>query len=126
MMLVPVKLDRSAIHGLGVFAAEFIRKGTPVWRFMAGFDLDLDPARVEAQPMHIRKALMHYGYVDSRLGRYILCCDDARFMNHSDEPNTWPDFSLDPYGVDIAVRDIAAGEEITTDYGQMDGSRPED
>jgi uncharacterized protein len=124
MMLVPVKLDRSVIHGLGVFAAEFIPKGTRVWQFMAGFDLDLDPALVDAQPSHIRSALMHYGYVDSRLRRYILCCDDARFMNHSDEPNTWPDFALDPYGVDIAVRDIAAGEELTTDYGQMDGHRP--
>jgi SET domain-containing protein len=124
MMLVPVRIDRSLIHGLGVFAVEFIPKDTPVWRFMAGFDLDLDPSQVEAQAPHIRRMLMHYGYIDSRLKRYILCCDDARFMNHSDNPNTSSDYSIDPYGVDIAVRDIAAGEEITTDYGLMDGQRP--
>ncbi|MEX0957745.1 MAG: SET domain-containing protein [Burkholderiales bacterium] len=124
MMLVPVKLDRSPNHGMGVFATRFIPSGTEVWRFMAGFDLDLDPALVEAQPAHIRKVLMHYGYIDSRLRRYILCCDDARFMNHSDDPNTRSDSSTDSYGVDIAVRDIAEGEEITTDYGLMDGQRP--
>ena len=38
MLLVKTYLDRSPIHGLGVFAAEFIRKGTRVWRFVESFD----------------------------------------------------------------------------------------
>ena len=124
MLLVRVRVDRSAIHGLGVFALELIAKDTPVWRFTPGFDLDVDPESVHIQPEPLRERLLHYGYIDPRLGRYILCCDDARFLNHSDAPNLRPDFSLDRYGVDIAARAITAGEELTVDYRFLEGSRP--
>jgi SET domain-containing protein len=116
MLFVRTRLAPSSIHGLGLFAAEPIPRGAEVWRFTPGFDLDLDPALVENQPAIFRERLLHYGYIDSRLGRYILCCDDARFINHSDTPNLRTDLDGDRYGVDIAARDIAAGEEITIDY----------
>jgi hypothetical protein len=121
MLLVRVQVDRSAIEGLGVFALEPIAKDTPVWRLTPGFDLD--PELVEAQPEPLRERLLHYGYIDPRLGRYILCCDDARFLNHSDTPYLRPDFSRDLYGIEIAVRDIVAGEELTVDYRSVEGER---
>jgi hypothetical protein len=124
MLLVRTRVDRSAIHGLGLFAAEPLPRGTEVWRFTPGFDLDLDPARLDTLPPTFRERLLHYGYNDPRLERYILCCDDARFINHSDDANVLPDFARDRYGVDVAVRDIAAGEEITTDYLLLEGRRP--
>jgi SET domain-containing protein len=124
MLLVPVRLDNSPIHGLGVFTVEFIAAGSAVWRFTEGFDLDLDPDTVEAQPLHLRRMLLHYGYLDPRLRRFILCCDNARFINHSDRPNLAADYRLDRHGVDLAVRDIAPGEELTVDYGILEGCRP--
>jgi len=68
--------------------------------------------------------LLHYGYIDPRLRRFILCCDDARFINHSDTPNIVPEFDEGGYGIDVAARDIAEGEEITADYGIVEGARP--
>ena len=124
MLLVPVRVEKSPIDGLGVFAVELVVAGTAVWRFTPGFDLDVDPGLVHSQPEPLRERLLHYGYVDPRLDRYILCCDDARFLNHSDTPNLRPDFTLDRYGVDIAVRDIAPGEELTVDYQLVEGGRP--
>jgi SET domain-containing protein len=124
MFLVPVRLGASPIHGLGVFAAAAIRAGTPIWRFTPGLDLDVDPSGLEKLPEHSRAVLLHYGYVDPRLERFILCCDDARFMNHSDSPNLRADYSADRYGVDLAVRDIGEGEELTVDYGALEGLRP--
>ncbi len=124
MLLVRVLVQRSPIHGLGVFALEPIPEGTQVWRFTPGFDLDVDPALVHAQPEPLRERLLHYGYIDPRLGRYILCCDDARFVNHSDAPNLRSDFTLDRYGVDTAARDIAPGEELSVDYELVEGARP--
>ena len=124
MLLVRVRVDRSAIHGLGVFTLEPIAKDTPVWRFTPGFDLDVDPELVQRQPEPLRERLLHYGYIDPRLGRYILCCDDARFMNHSDTANLQPDFSLGRYGIDVAARDIRPGEELTVDYRFVEGTRP--
>jgi SET domain-containing protein len=124
VLLVPVHVGQSSTHGLGAFAVAPIAKGTAIWRFTPGFDLDLDPKLLEEQPEHFRETLLHYGYIDHRLKRFILCCDDARFINHSDSPNVGVRFDLDRYGVDIALRDIAAGEEITVDYQLVEGGRP--
>jgi SET domain-containing protein len=124
MLLVKTRIDRSPIHGLGVYAAEPIRRGTRVWSFTAGFDLDLDPSCLNLLTPEQRQLLLHYGYIDPRLGRFILCCDDARFINHSDTPNIAPEFDEEGHGIDIAVRDIAEGEEITADYGIVEGARP--
>jgi uncharacterized protein len=116
MLLVRTRIERSTIHGLGLFAAEDIAKNTPIWRFTPGFDLDLDPCVFDNQPAAFREQLLHYGYIDPRLNRYVLCCDDARFINHSSTPNILSDFSLDCHGVDVAARGIKAGEELTIDY----------
>lgn len=124
MLMVRVRIDRSPIHGLGVFAVEPIAAGTPVWRFTPGFDLDLDAGLLAPQPPLFREVLLHYGYIDARSKRFILCCDDARFINHSDRPNLRTDRRADPYGIDVAARDIAAGEELTLDYELMEGRRP--
>lgn len=124
MLLVKTRINKSQIHGFGLFAAEPIARGTPIWRFTPGFDLDLDPAALSSQPAAFREMLLHYGYIDSRINRYILCCDDARFINHSDTPNIRSDLSLDHYGVDVATRDIANGDELTIDYESIEGSRP--
>jgi uncharacterized protein len=125
VLLVPVRFGPSRIHGLGVFAVDPIPRGTMVWRFTPGFDLDQDPAMIDSLPPPARSSLLHYGYIDPRLKRYILCCDDARFINHSETPSLRSDFTGERHGVDIAVHDIAPGEELTLDYRVVDGSCPQ-
>ena len=124
MLLVPVKVNRSSIHGNGIFASQAIEADTCIWRFTPGFDLDIDPSALELQPAHFRESMFHYGYIDPRRDRFILCCDDYRFINHSDTPNVRVDLRKELYGVDFAARDIQAGEELTVDYGTVDGKRP--
>jgi SET domain-containing protein len=87
-----------------------------VWRFEKGVDMEFAPDLVERFPEHVRAFFSRYGYVDRSLNRLILCFDDARFVNHSDTPNVAGDYERDPHGLDVALRDIAAGEEITMDY----------
>jgi len=124
MLLVPVSIDRSSIHGLGIFALQPIKANTRIWQFTPGFDLDLDPSALEQQPAHFRATMFHYGYIDPRRNRFVLCCDDYRFINHSDAPNVRADPAEDSYGVDFAARDIETGEELTVDYGIVEGARP--
>ena len=116
MLLVPTRLAQSAIHGLGVFAVAPIAKGTAIWRFASGLDMEFDPAIVDTLPAHVQTFFGHYGYLYRKLRRFVLCFDDARFVNHSDTPNVATDYAQDPYGLDVALRDIAAGEELTMDY----------
>lgn len=116
MLLVPTRLAQSPIHGFGVFAVAPIAKGTAVWRFEPGLDMEFAPDVMERLPEHVRTFFAHYGYLDRYLNRLILCFDDARFVNHSDMPNVGTDYARDPHGLDVALRDIAAGEELTMDY----------
>jgi SET domain-containing protein len=117
MLLVPTRIGSSNIHGIGVFALAPIAKGTPVWRFAPGLDMEFSPDIVPTLPAHVQQFFSHYGYVDRNLKRIILCFDDARFVNHSDKPNVATDYTQDPYGLDVALRDIDFGEELTMDYG---------
>jgi uncharacterized protein len=121
MMLVKTAKRRSRIHGLGLFAAEFIPAGTPTWRFTPGLDQALHPAAVEHLNSHNRPWFLTYAYLDIRTGLYVLCADDARYMNHSDDPSVTGDYEQEPvFGVDIAIRDIAVGDELTCDYRTFD------
>ncbi|MEZ4703494.1 MAG: SET domain-containing protein [Rhodothermales bacterium] len=77
--------------------------GTAVWRFTPGFDLEVEPEAI-----------------DARLNNYVLCCDEARFLNHASEPNLVQDLTEGGHGVDRAARDIAVGEELTVDDGTFE------
>lgn len=124
MLLVPTRLAPSAIHGIGVFALAPIAKGQAVWRFQKGLDRTFGPDIVGGLPEHVRMFFERYGYLDRNVKRIILCFDDARFVNHSDTPNVVTDYAPDPYGLDVALRDIEAGEELTMDYaGFEEGAR---
>ncbi len=47
MLLVKTKIGQSKIHGIGIFAEQFIPKGTVIWKFMSGFDLKVSKEQLE-------------------------------------------------------------------------------
>jgi SET domain-containing protein len=113
MLLVKTYLDKSAIHGLGVFAGEFIRKDTKIWRFVEGFDRAYSPKQFAKLPKPARDFIRSHGYrVD---GEIIFTADYDHHMNHSDRPNTYL-----RNGYAIARSNIAKGTEITNDYREFD------
>ena len=78
-------------------------------------------AQINGLPEPARGELQRYLYLDERSEKYIFCLDNARFMNHSEKPNTESVFpASDHFGHDVASRDIAAGEELTCDYREFD------
>ena len=119
MLLVPTTLKESAIHGIGLFAAEPIKKGTIIWRLDRPIDQFLDDVDLARISEAARQMMFKYSYLDPVLKKRVLCGDDARFMNHSESPNC--DDRMDGEGgVTVAARDIAAGEELTCDYRKID------
>jgi SET domain-containing protein len=117
MIYVKTKLKASLIHGIGCFADEDIAKGTLIWKFTKGFDQEFGLDFPDKLCQTTRKQFLKYAYISKATGNYILCSDDTRFFNHSDNNNVVNISSENEQeGVDIAVRDIQAGEELTYDY----------
>jgi uncharacterized protein len=112
MLLVRTYLEKSEIHGFGVFAKEPVKKGTPVWRFHEKLDIKFTPEEFDALPPSAKEELEWHMYEPDEGGPYYYEATMGKYMNHSREPNV--DFSA--VGVGTATRDIAAGEELTCDY----------
>jgi SET domain-containing protein len=113
MLLIRTYLDKSPIQGIGVYARERIAKGTVIWKLDQRFDR-LIPVEVwEAQTGPVKDYHHRYCYPRRSDPRFIVFeADDARYMNHADEPNC--DFSNGD--VAHAIRDIEPGDELTCDY----------
>lgn len=99
--------------GYGVVASRPIPRGTIVWT-LCRFDRIYTAAEAAALPAPYRALVEKFGYIDSA-GRYVLCWDLGRYVNHGCEP------AMLGLGADheIAVRDIAAGEHLTCEYGGL-------
>lgn len=123
MLLVKTKIGPSKISGMGLFADQPIKKGTTVWQFAPGFDIKISKEKLGALSAAAKEQFLKYAYLDGKTDEYILCFDDARFFNHSDDPNcedidTAVETELD---VTTAAKDISPGEELTCNYRVFDG-----
>lgn len=120
MLLVKTRLGMSDIHGIGLFAAEFIREGTVVWRSHPAVDIRLAEEQILGLPEPCREQIQKYSYREKHSGLYVLCGDDARFFNHSAEPNCIDVFGGEGEDLTVAARDVEQGEELTCDYALFD------
>jgi len=112
MIIVPTYLNKSEIHGFGVFAKGFIPRGAKVWEFNPTFDITFTEQQFEALPPATRAEIEIHLYQPEPGGLLYYESTMGKYMNHSREANV--DFS--EIGVGWATRDIQAGEELTCDY----------
>lgn len=120
MMLIRTRVGPSGIHGLGLFAFEPVARGTPVWRFLPGFDHDFSPESFAELPEPARGHTRWFCFVCRQSRHVILSGDHACFINHSSNPNTGASASPALPVTTVALRDIAAGEELTCNYFDYD------
>lgn len=121
MSTVPSKpwhtLRTSKIHGTGVYAARKIPAGTRIFEYV-GEIISADeadrrhPVNPE-DPFHtFFFALGNGTVIDGNVGG-----NDAKWINHSCEPNCETEESDDFRVFIVALRDISRGEELYYDYG---------
>jgi uncharacterized protein len=124
MLLIPFEVRLSKIHGLGVFASEPIPRGTIVWQFDPGIDQRHPVSWVKRQPEHVRRFVASHCVLDLDKRHYLVLGDHSMFVNHSLHPNLVPDdeHRVHDEGVVVAARDVAAGEELTINYTEIDGA----
>lgn len=111
MLLIATEVRPSA-HGLGLFTLERIVAGAMVWRWDDRTEIILPD--IDAYPEAFASFLDTYGYVAQGIG-LVINLDNARYMNHADEPNL-----IERDGANFAVRAIEIGEELTCDYRVFD------
>ncbi len=119
MYLVRTAILKSGIEGDGTFAGEFIPKGTIVY-FYSSDDtfVPLDSLLFSSEAEKNRFFKYH---VQDEAGNWLVKEDK---INHSCDANILSIY-VDGIYCDIAVRDIAEGEEITIDYGLFYSSFPQ-
>jgi uncharacterized protein len=99
--------------GWGVFATRLIPRGTITWTRDA---LDQAPRPDLGAPY--RELVSRFGWRDAA-GEWLLPWDHARFLNHACAPTTL----TAGWDLDIALRDIRPGEELTRDYAAYNHER---
>lgn len=104
--------------GRGVFALAAIPHGTLLWTPNLLTSLDADELKQHLAAMDFESAhvYLRQGFVAPAAADRLQVnpTDDGRFVNHSRNPNCGA--CEDPEKGSLALRDIAAGEEITCDY----------
>jgi len=120
VLLIKTYVGLSKIHGLGCFTAQNLRKGQLIWVENPELDVNIPVNKVKKYPKSVQCFLKMYTFLkeNSKEGVYILCGDDARYMNHSFCPNIIE--NPDGSGSSLTARDIKKGEEITCDYYSFD------
>jgi hypothetical protein len=110
-----IEVRRSAVHGLGVFAAKQIPKGARIIEYV-GERVSHDEADRRYEEKDANDSHTFLFIVDSKI---VIDAgvdgNDARFFNHSCDPNC--ESTVEKRRVFIeAIRDIEPGTELTYDY----------
>ncbi|OMI08485.1 SET domain-containing protein-lysine N-methyltransferase [Bradyrhizobium brasilense] len=119
MLIVETILKPDRFGGIGLFSATFLPKGTLVWIHNPIVDIAVTPQQYEALPPTFQALLDKHAYprdrdVDDGVVEYNA--DNARFMNHSSQPNTYQEDHCRIF----TARNVQPDEELTCDYSSFD------
>ncbi len=115
MLMVPIELRASSIHGIGVFLLAPVVRGQLVWRFDSRIDRLYGEDEVAAMPVTMQQFIKTYSCWDGQLKVWMFAGDNSRFVNHSLAP-TLMTVGGKALGDDLAAYDLPAGTELTSDY----------
>jgi SET domain-containing protein len=107
---VRIEVRESAVHGRGVYATHFIRKGTRIIEY-TGQRVSWEGAPDDENDPHT----FNFGLENGEVINPEIGGNDARWINHSCDPNCEAAEEDDRIFID-AMRDIQAGEELFYDY----------
>ncbi len=120
----PVEVRASSSHGYGLFANEFIPKGTVWWRATESNVLlinhdqyrTLAGSTLAESVQGFLESIHTYCFYEREYDSLVLILDETRHINHSFSANAGGGQPMQS----IALEDIQAGEEILEDYTIFD------
>ncbi len=104
--------------GYGIVAKSLIPKGTITW-VLDKLDREFTPMQIASLEDYYKEILGKYTFRNNK-GNFVLCWDNARYVNHSFASNCL----TTAYDFEVAIRDIQPGEQITDDYGYLNITEP--
>ncbi len=116
---------KSSVHGWGIFAKEFIPKGTRVVEYVGEKITKAEsdrrgPKLVEYAKKHKEQGAVYLFELNQRYDiDGHVAYNTEKFINHSCEPNCEVDIIRGHIWI-IALRDIIKGEELLYNYGYDD------
>lgn len=119
-MLIETYLKESKIHGIGIFSKEDIPKGKKIWKFHKGYDRNFSQEELLQLPEPIKKDIIKYGYKNKKDQRIVYCIDNAKFFNHSSNPNTKETSENYKESYTVTIKNIKKNEELTCNYFELD------
>jgi len=108
---VQVEVRKSGVHGRGVYAMQFIPEGTRIIEY-TGERTSWEAAPNDENDPHT----FNFGLDNGQVINPQIDGNDARWINHSCDPNCEANEEDDRILID-AMRDIRPGEELFYDYG---------
>jgi hypothetical protein len=124
--LVKTEIKDSGVHGKGIFAAEFIPKGTKVWVYSDDWRAytQTKMEQISEQDPERMKKILWGGYHHDPTGVFVHYQDGMEYMNHSTKDNIGglDDDSHSMWGEKVedeesfALKEIQCGEEFFEDY----------
>jgi SET domain-containing protein len=91
-MLVKTYVAPSKIHGLGIFAQEYIPNGTIIWRYIKGFDRRYTQEEINKLPKQAKEYIGTYGWRSAKSGLICIGLDNDKYFNHSETPNSLSEY----------------------------------
>jgi SET domain-containing protein len=107
---VQLEVRESGVHGRGVYAAQFIPEGTRIIEYTGQRVSWEDAPDDDSDPHTFNFGLENGEVINPEVGG-----NDARWINHSCDPNCEAVEEDDRVFI-YAMRDIQAGEELLYDY----------
>lgn len=112
MYAIKTDIRESRIEGEGIFAGEYIPRGTIVY-CLDSSTFFITPNELLLLSEEEKNKVIKYG-AQNETGNWMMG-EDSKKLNHSCDANVLSIF-VDDIFCEIAVKDIHEGEEITTDY----------
>jgi uncharacterized protein len=115
MIHIKYKLDKSAVHGIGIFADQDVKKEQVIYTASPILDLNITQSQFDSLQDAEKEEVKYWGFWIESEKVWHVDFDNSKFINHSLTPNTTQDFSH-PEAYLVATRDIRADEELTQNY----------
>ncbi|MCX6793122.1 MAG: SET domain-containing protein [Candidatus Falkowbacteria bacterium] len=115
MIHIKYRLDKSSLHGIGLFAAEDIIKGALIYTPSPALDVNITQEQFDSLDEKEKAEIRWWGFFDEPTQKWHVDFDVSHFINHSTNRTV----AQDPNHSDaylVAVKDVKAGEELTQNY----------